>query len=86
MKGKNQASYNAIKDSSGKVVYELNEVLDVWSGHFDKLSSPKDDKSFNPIIFERVESFVKSSIKLKDNSVFLDEPITTREIEEAISK
>ena len=86
MKGKNQASYNAIKDNSGTVVYDLNKVLNVWSGHFDKLSSPKEDKSFNPTTFERVEAFIKSSIKLKDKSVFLDEPFTLKEIEEAISK
>ena len=86
MKGKNQASYNAIKNRNGTVVYELDEVLGVWSEHFDKLSSPRWDPSFNHINFERVKTFVEASTNLKDKSEFLDNPFTEKEIGEAINK
>ena len=86
MKGKNQASYNAIKNKDGKVVYELDEVLEVWSEHFDKLSSPREDEHFNPLMLERINAFIETSTKMKDKSTFLDKPFTEDEVREAICK
>ena len=37
----------AIKNKRDKVVYEINEILNVWRGHFSTLSTPKDDPSYD---------------------------------------
>ena len=53
-KGSNRSSSHAIKNKHGKVVYSLNEVLDVWRVHFDKISSPKHSDEFDSQHFKHV--------------------------------
>ena len=83
-KGKRQASYSAVKNRDGVTVYELNDILDVWSDHFDKLSNPRNDTNFSQDNFIRVNEFISETIKGKDKSEFLDNPFSEKEIADAI--
>ena len=84
--GKSRASYNAIKNNNGNVVYELDEVLNVWSEHFDKLSNPRYDPSYSASNFKRVNDFVSEAITREEKSEFLESPFTEKEISCVISK
>ena len=86
LKGNRKGTFNAIKDKSEKVLYELNEVLEEWRGHFDNLSTPKNDARFNETNFQRVTTSVREWSLGDDGSEFLETPFTEREIEVAVLK
>ena len=77
---------NAVKNTEGKVVYEVNEVLDVWRKHFDKLSSPRAHEHFNQEHFNNVNDFVNRAISGHDTCTFTDLPFSEYEMAAAISK
>ena len=86
LKGKRKLTFNAVKDRNEKVLYELDEVLEEWRTHFDNLSTPKDDDRFNEDNYQRVTSRVREWSLSDDESAFLEDPFTEREIEVAILK
>ena len=86
MNQKNKPSYSAITNSNGKVVYELDQVLEVWRLHFDKLSTPKSESNFNIANFNRVSSSVKEYNKSRNTNVFLEEEFQNKEVQTAIKK
>ena len=86
LKGKRKGTFNAIKDKNDRVLYELNEVLEEWRGHFDNLSTPKNDARFNDANFQRVTTNVREWSQGNEKSEFLEIPFTEREIEVAVLK
>ena len=76
----------AIKDSSDKVEYEMDEILEVWRRHFASLSTPKDDSTYDSEHYDFVNKKVKEFNMKDDSSAFLDEPFNTREIQKAVNK
>ena len=85
-KGSKRDCTNAIKNTKGKVVYEMGEVLDVWKNHFDKISSPREDIRFNQEHFDNVTEFVHRTAAGIDTSTFTDLPFCEREMSDAINK
>ena len=75
----------AIKDSSGKVVYEIDDILEVWRRHFATLSTPKHDNSYDSEHYNFVNEKIKEYNLKDDESMFLDEPFNTREIQKAVN-
>ena len=76
----------AIKDANDKVVYEIKDILNIWKGHFSKLSTPKEDPKFDQDHFEQVNEKIEGLNKGVDGSIFTDVPISTREVQKAIDK
>ena len=86
MKKKQHVSFNAIKNKDDKVLHDLDDVLEEWRGHFDKLCKPKNDPSFNQENFDRVTACVNNWLSQEDTSQFLELPFTVREVEIAVGK
>ena len=75
----------AIKREDGKVVHQINDVLEVWRKHFSKLSMPKTSDSFDDHHFQTVSDFVDLYNKDNDCSdTFLQNPFSTAEVKDAI--
>ena len=85
-KGKGKPTYSAVKNKDNKVVYELNDVLNVWKNHFDALSSPKDNPDFNTTNFKMVTDNVLNWTKEEGPSTFIERPFVTSEVLKVIGK
>ena len=75
----------SIRKPDGKVVNEVNEVLDVWRTHFTNLGTPKTKPNFDDAHFRAVTDFAKQYNEgryVDDN--FLNAPFTNLEIELAL--
>ena len=76
----------AIKNRKDEVVYEINEILDVWKIHFSNLSTPNNDPSYDKEHFDYVNERVNTLNTGNDSSAFTDKAIDTREVQKAINK
>ena len=76
----------AIKDSTDKVLYEIEEILEVWRKHFASLSTPKHDSSYDSKHYDFVNEKVKEYNMKDDDSAFLEESFNTREVQKAVNK
>ena len=76
----------AVKDKADKMVYEVNEILDVWRSHFAALNTPHDDPSYDREHFDTVNMKVSELHKRDDGSLFLETPINTKEVQRAVNK
>ena len=74
-----------IRNSEEKVVHGINEVLNVWKAHFEKLGTPtfseEYDNKYYTVVTDRVRNLFEN--KGGDNP-FYATPFTQREIHEAI--
>ena len=53
-------SATSIERQDGKVVHDIEEVLNVWKVHFEKLGVPKHSPHFDDAHFHRVMTFVEN--------------------------
>ena len=79
-------SAHAIKDHSGKVVYEIEDILDVWRKHFDSLSNPRQSENFDDAHFQTVTNAVRGWTNEVDVSNFLEVEFSVAEVGDAIRK
>ena len=74
-----------IRNSEEKVVHGINEVLNVWKAHFEKLGTPKFSEEYDnnhyTVVTDRVRNLFEN--KGGDNPSYAT-PFTRREIHEAI--
>ena len=85
-KGNNRSSSHAIKNPSGDVVYSLEEVVNVWRSHFDKISSPKHAPEYDEQHFAHVTRCVKTWFGEGGISEFFELPFSIQEIVKATQK
>ena len=85
-KGGNKSTSHAIKNSDDVVVYTLEEVLQVWRTHFDKISTPAQSAEYDEQHFSNVKRSVKSWLDGVNSSRFLAIPFSLDEINLAILK
>ena len=71
---------------SGKVVYEVKEILEVWRLHFDALSTPKESPRFDDAHFQQVSASIVEWLHGDDDSQFLTRLVNEPEIRDAIRK
>ena len=76
----------AIKNAQDKVVYKLNEVLEVWRKHFSTLSTHRDNPNYDGTHHAHVTDSVQGYNKLSDLDEFIIAPFTTDEVSDAIKK
>ena len=69
-----------------KVVYGLDEILDVWKVHFSALSTPKNDPAYDCDHFDFINRKVERLNGGEDDSVFTETPISTSEVQKAMDK
>ena len=80
----NRAS--AVRGRDGKVVIEIEDILDVWKGHFENLGIPKQSPYFADDHYVRVMSFIEDYSKAQsDDDNFLSIPFTRDEVSKAIT-
>ena len=74
-----------IKNKDDKVVHEIDEVLNVWKEHFEKLGTPKASESYDnehlTIVSERVKRYLREK---EGDNLFLQHPFLSAELDEAI--
>ena len=77
MRAGDKTGVNAIKDDSGKAVYEINSILNVWKKHFDNISTPKQDVNYDQEHFQMVSGRVQEWLVGNEDSRFLN-PVLNR--------
>ena len=75
----------SIRNSKGKVVHDVPNVLKTWKEHFENLCKPKFDISFDDSHYNKVIGDISRYKTLTDSSDFLCDPITTDEVTKAVS-
>ena len=86
MKSTGGSTTHAVKNARGKVVYKLDEILEVWRGHFDALSTPKRENRFDNQHHEMVSQTVREWTLEDGISDFLEVPFSDEELKRAIQK
>ena len=76
----------AIKNHKDEVVYEIKDILTVWSKHFAALSTPKSHSSYDEDHFNQTNEKVEQLDQCKDSSPFTDCPVVTKEVQKAVNK
>ena len=76
----------AIRNKNDEILYEVDQILEVWRDHFKSLSTPKDDVEYDREHFINVSEKVASFNGLNDCGQFLDTPFSLKEICKAIGK
>ena len=74
----------SIKNASGKVVSDIDSILDVWKCQFEKLYTPKTSEEFDQAHFETVSQKVKELNKNTNNWRFIQQTFDLNEIKDAI--
>ena len=82
----NSSKTMAIRNSEGKVVYEVPQVLESWREHFSRLCIPKEDPYFDNDHYERVREGVKALNGGSEKGGFVDSKFTVYEEEKAINR
>ena len=86
MKGTNTTKVYAVKDSDDRVVYDIDQILDVWRIHFSRLSSPRESADFDHAHYTYVSNRVSEWFNEDGISEFLSNPITGIEVSRCINK
>ena len=79
-----KGTFTAIKNQEGKAVYDIEQVLDVWANHFDRLSTPVDSPEFDARHFEHVNDTVRHLLESNDNDEFTEDYFSINEIQKCI--
>ena len=74
----------AIRGSDGKVVHEVQDVLEVWRQHFSKLVTPKVSQEFDQEHLVNVSNFVRDYNGELVDDEFLSLPFARDEIDSAL--
>ena len=74
----------SIKNNAGKVVHDVDDILDVWQLHFSKLGTPAESPDFDEAHFRHVNSCVNNWLGQDDIDDFLALPIATDEVRKGI--
>ena len=79
-------SVSAIRNSQGKVVYELDDILTAWRQHFTKIYTPVNDPKYDREHYEYVNLKVKEYNEMVDTDRFLENDFSFKEVELAVNK
>ena len=81
-----RSKVSAIRNQDDSVVYEIDEILEVWRANFDKISTSTVSDKFDKRHFQYVTKRVKELRRLSDISNFLEAPFNHTEVRIAIAK
>ena len=73
----------SIERYDGKVVCEVQDVLEGWKSHFKKLGIPKDTPNFNNAHYHNVTEFVNDYNMSNGIHMFFEEPFLKGEVTKA---
>ena len=79
-----KAKINSIKNTGGKVVHEIDEVLNVWKGHFSNLGTPKTASDYDASHYEYVNKRVDEWAGMNEHDDFSRHSFSLSEIEKGI--
>ena len=74
----------SIRDTNDRVVYEVDDVFQVWKKHFQSLGTPKVDSHYDKTHFRIVSRQVDLYNSGGGEDLFLGDPFTVEEMEQAI--
>ena len=81
-----QSGTLSIKDRQGRVVHDIEDVVETWREHFSNLCKQKSDAKFDRDHFAHVTRSVCDWFNENDEDAFLDEPLKDEELYKAINK
>ena len=87
VKKSRQSSQNdvyAIRHPSGKVVYDIESVVNVWRDHFEQISLPIESPNFDPVHYQNVTQQVKIWSEDNSDDDFLNEEFSSEEIRKGL--
>ena len=71
----------SIKNSQGKIVHRVEEILEVWEKHFKALGTPMASPDFNENHYQHVTSSVRIWLEEEDMDVFCTDTISQNMVE-----
>ena len=74
----------AIKNANGKVVSDINEILNIWKKHFETLYTPSEDPEYDQNHFNYVTKKVAELNLSGDEDQFLQQPFSQKEVRDAV--
>ena len=74
----------SIKRKDGKVVSDIDSILEVWKTHFEKLYAPKFDEEYDQKHYDEVTKKVADLNNGAESGHFLQQVFTEKEIETAV--
>ena len=74
----------SIKNKHGKVVHEVNDILDVWKLPFSSLGIPAESANFDEDNFTRVNDKIAELAASKDTDEFTRDYISTKDVHDSI--
>ena len=75
----------SIKDKSGKVVHNVDDILRVWRDHFAALGTPVESEHFNQEHFDRVNEKIDELESSKETDAFSRNKISFEEVRKGIT-
>ena len=76
----------AIKNANGKVVSDINEILNIWKKHFETLYTPNEDPEYDQNHFNYVTEKVAELNLSGDEDQFLQQPFSQKEVRDAVRR
>ena len=87
---KNQKSSSQISAFliDGKMITDKNDILEMWSEHFEKLGTPSTNTNFDRVFLDRVSASVQEFMTSCKNDPFrdLNDPLRYEEVANVCSK
>ena len=83
-RGEDTSKIYAVQNTDGRIVHDLNEVLEVWRVHFSRLCTPTDNIDYDDEHFSVVNERIRGWLNLDDEGEFLQTPYTSKEVADAI--
>ena len=81
-----QSGTLSIKDRKGKVLHNIEDIVESWRDHFSHLSKEKTDPKFDNEHHAHVTRKVEEWYREKDGDNFLEEPFSEEELKKAIKR
>ena len=76
----------AINDGTGRIVHNIDEVLEVWRSHFSRLCTPNANPNYDDAHFQYVNNKIHQWMNMRDMDDFVQNPFSQVEIEDAIDR
>ena len=76
----------SVKNKTGVVVNEINDIVSVWEDHFSGLCAVSSDPSYDPTHYAYVTGKVKGWSNDRDNDQFLNKPFSECDLRNAVKR
>ena len=76
----------SVKNLEGKIVHDVDEILEVWKKHFSALGIPSESPEYDKEHFAHVTTSVDRWFNMDDEDEFTEEPFLEAEVKAGLAK